>query len=94
MKRERFQLGDICGTPGAIAAAEAGGIDLLGLVIRHQRGDWGDITGADIRANETALVSQPPGRIVSMYPTASGSFYVITERDRSATTVMLVVEDR
>lgn len=57
------------------------------LVSRHLAGDWGDLGKEDKQANEDAI--QHGDRILSMYQLKGEKFYVITEWDRSATTVML-----
>lgn len=55
---------------------------------RHERGDWGDLCAEDMETNERAL--QNGGRLFSRYHDGmSVKFYVITEADRSATTVLL-----
>jgi hypothetical protein len=73
----RFELGRIVATPGAIDRAEAVGVNLLGLLARHARGDWGDLGAQDKRANEDALKSG--ARILSAYGTGDTKLYVITE---------------
>ena len=55
---------------------------------RHAVGDWGEIKEFDHRANETALRERH--RLLSVYWTAEDvKFYIITEADRSYTTVLL-----
>lgn len=55
---------------------------------RHVRGDWGDVDADDSRANELAL--QFDARILSSYQSAKKvTFWIITEADRSQTTVLL-----
>lgn len=55
---------------------------------RHIRGDWGDVDSHDWAANQAALVDG--SRLLSVYRTVEGTtFYVITEHDRSITTVLL-----
>ena len=60
------------------------------LILRHRVGDWGDLCDEDQDANWLALEFDL--RILSRYNTPAGDFYVITEWDRSYTTVMLVSE--
>lgn len=58
---------------------------------RHSRGDWGDVCSEDWQANDQAL--QNGGRLLSVYHTVSGTkFWIITEADRSATTILLPEE--
>lgn len=82
-----FELGKICATPGA-AALE---IDLGQLLHRHHCGDWGEELGEDDRqANEAAL--RKGKRILSCYMVSGVRLYIITEWNRSVTTVMLADE--
>jgi uncharacterized protein with GYD domain len=60
---------------------------------RHSKGDWGELKEHDRRANEQAL--KEGGRLLSVYWSKEDvKFYVITEADRSATTVLLAEEYR
>jgi hypothetical protein len=88
----RLALGHVVATPGALRAVRAHGLDVLGLVHRHARGDWGDLSHADALANDLALDPACPARVLSAYETAGGRLWVITEADRSATTVLLPSE--
>ena len=55
---------------------------------RHQAGDWGDLGEEDTQANQRAL--EVGERLLSVYRTPSGiKTYVITEWDRSVTTILL-----
>lgn len=87
-----FSLGQIVATPSALAAIERGVRDTMHYVRQHQRGDWGDVCREDAQANEDAV--RLGMRILSVYhllPTAV-KVYVITEHDRSVTTVLLASE--
>jgi len=78
-------------TPGALEALEGSGETPLDLIKRHVSGDWGDVCADDAEANEAAL--KDGDRILSVYHTSKGEkVYVITEWDRSATTVLLASE--
>jgi len=81
-----FPLGRVCMTAG-VAALELDPEEIFRLVRRHHCGDWGDLADDDKRANDLDL--KEGGRLLSRYDTGAGSFYVITEWDRSVTTVML-----
>jgi hypothetical protein len=81
-----FSLGRILATPGALAMARAHGLDLAALVARHRTGDWGDLCAEDRAANERAL--RTGARLLSRYDTPGGTLWVITEADRSATTIL------
>ena len=55
---------------------------------RHGRGDWGDLAEHDLKENQVALAQNL--RLFSVYrDRANTKFYVITEHDRSVTTVLL-----
>lgn len=84
-KRIRFQSGTVVTTVGALQLADNHAI--LELLRRHLSGDWGDLTEDDKKANEHAL--KHGERILSSYRTKSGEkLWVLTEADRSATTVL------
>ncbi len=64
------------------------GKEVLQALTRHLQGDWGDCDPADAEENERAL--QNGDRLFSVYQTSTGTkFWIITEADRSATTVLL-----
>ena len=87
----RFLLGQICATPGAIEAMQEAGQAPLELLQRHQRGDWGQVCPEDSQANEQAL--QDGSRILSVYSLSTGTVvWIITEADRSVTTILLPEE--
>ena len=85
----RVPLGHLVATPGALDAAGEHGVDLLALVRRHASGDWGDVCAADAQANDLAADPALAARVLSAYDTAAGRLWIITEADRSATTVLL-----
>jgi hypothetical protein len=85
---QRFSLGQVVATPGALEALEAAEQDPFTLVSRHQSGDWGELVEADKQENEYSV--QHGFRILSRYRLATGAIvWVITEWDRSATTLLL-----
>jgi hypothetical protein len=62
--------------------------DVKVAVDRHARGDWGDLCQSDWKENEISLAQNL--RLFSRYKDRSGiCFWIITEADRSATTVLL-----
>ena len=81
-----FPLGDVYLTAG-VAALELDPEDIARLLHRHQCGDWGDLDDEDKQANDRDLKCGE--RLLSRYDTEAGPLYVITERDRSTTTVLL-----
>ena len=55
---------------------------------RHARGDWGDLCASDAQLNELSL--REGGRLFSSFTDRMQTrFYVITESDRSVTTVLV-----
>lgn len=86
----RFTLGKLVATPGAIRKAQEMGSPILRLIARHVSGDWGDMTEGDKQANEDALTNG--GRILSAYVVDGVKFWIITEADRSSTTILLPEE--
>jgi len=87
----RFKLGQVVATPGALAALEASGESLSDYVQRHVSGDWGIVKAEDRRENEVAIMLHM--RIMSVYLLKSGvRIWIITEADRSSTCVMLPEE--
>ena len=86
--KPRFRLGRVVGTSAAVQAiAEAG--QTPGFFLRkHVAGDWGDCCEEDRQVNNDAL--KHGDRILSVYTTLkSVRIWIITERDRSATTILL-----
>jgi len=83
----RVLLGQVVVTPNALSVLS--GEDLASALARHAAGDWGEVDAHDRDANERAL--REGGRLLSVYRSSGGGvkFYVITEWDRSATTVLL-----
>ena len=58
---------------------------------RHMHGDWGELDEFDREQNERAV--DHGGRLLSRYSTQSGTvFWIITEHDRSVTTILLPAE--
>ena len=82
----KFRLGRIVATPNALAHLTQD--DILAGIQRHQSGDWGDVDEHDRQANDQALVEG--SRLLSVYHGAAGTkFWIISESDRSVTTVLL-----
>lgn len=85
----KFILGRILATPGALEALASS--DIHTAMTRHSNGDWGDLCPEDIQANEEAL--RHGDRLLSAYHGQNQTkFWIITEADRSATTVLLPSE--
>jgi hypothetical protein len=84
----KFPLGQVVATPGALAALQAVGEEALTYLRRHAQGEWGNLDAEDIAENEFSLVSG--FRLLSAYTLTDGiHIWVITEADRSATTLLL-----
>lgn len=82
-----FPLGQVFITPGALAVD----IDFSLYLHRHQSGDWGDLDREDRAENNFSLKTGL--RVLSAYHTSAGvKFWIITEADRSATTILLPSE--
>lgn len=86
MLPSRFPLGEVVITAHARACLPD--MEVLKALHRHAQADWGDLTEDDRDANEQALLHGD--RLFSSYRPAKGEkFYIITEADRSVTTVLL-----
>lgn len=85
----KFSPGEVYVTTGAKKALSQP--ELIRFLNRHLQGDWGDLDDEDKQTNEIALQNQ--GRLFSVYHTQNHTkIYVITEADRSATTLLLPEE--
>jgi len=63
-------------------------VDVLNALGRHARGDWGEVCAEDAAENELSITEG--ARLLSAYTDRSGvKFWIITEWDRSSTTVLL-----
>ena len=89
MNTNLFHPGQILATPGALNLAKKG-TDLTGYLSRHLSGDWGDLCQEDKQENDFSLSNGY--RLLSAYETRSGRLWIITEADRSATTLLLPEE--
>ena len=81
-----FRLGTVVATPGALALE----LDFRPYLAMHQCGFWGDVPPEDWQEND--LSAKEGFRILSAYVVANGRFWIITEHDRSSTTVLLPEE--
>lgn len=86
-----FRLGKVLITPGAIFALVEANQSAVALLERHAYGDWGDLAVEDWQANDQAL--QEGSRLFSAYTLTTGCrLWIITEWDRSYTTLLLPME--
>lgn len=84
----RFPMGRPAITPAAEGALEAAGVPAILLLARHIHGDWGNLPVEDQTANELALLTGR--RLLSSYDLpGSRKVWIITEADRSVTTILL-----
>jgi hypothetical protein len=81
-----FQPGAVVVTPGANDLLKELGFDPSHLLARHITGDWGDLDEQDKEANDIAVLEK--GRILSAYGTGASKLWIITEWDRSVTTIL------
>lgn len=82
----RFKLGNIVMTAEAFRRLSVE--DVSAALARHARGDWGEVSTEDRDRNESALCEA--GGFHSVYHDSNGvTFWIITEADRSVTTVLL-----
>ena len=83
-----FALGQVVATPGALDLLDRTATNAHDLLVRHQHGDWGTVPPEDAEANTGSVVAG--NRILSSYflsPTEK--LWIITEWDRSVTTLLL-----
>jgi hypothetical protein len=83
-------LGRVVATPRALKVLVEAGEDPVRYLACHASGDWGEVDDHDRRENELSL--RHGWRIVSSYPVGEKSVWVITEADRSVTTILLPEE--
>jgi hypothetical protein len=82
----QVSLGQLVATPAALESVTQE--QMLGALRRHVSADWGDVDKEDWKTNDYALAHGE--RLLSAYHTEDGTkFWIITECDRSATTVLL-----
>jgi hypothetical protein len=79
-------LGQIVATRNA--ADQLSNTTILKALARHCAGDWGDVCEEDWQSNDAAMVAG--NRLLSSYRSPDGvKFWIITEWDRSLTTILL-----
>ena len=87
----RFALGQTFITPGAEEALQIAGQTAIEFLRRHISGDWGELSDEDVKENEFSL--KEGLRLLRAYQTGKGQkLWIITEADRSATTILLPSE--
>jgi len=83
-------LGKVVATPGALNLLTDAGEDAFDYLARHATGDWGELCTFDRRQNKSAL--REGARVLSSYPVGEDRVWIITEADRSVTTILLPEE--
>lgn len=78
-----FSPGEIFATQGAVNL----GINLMPYLFRHLTGDWGELDEFDRQQNDLAV--RDGSRILSAYQMPAGKLWIITEANRTATTLLL-----
>lgn len=81
----KFPLGSVVATPNATQAFDRE--FLAASLKRHSDGDWGDVRQTDRDENEEAL--KQGFRLLSIYKKDGKELFIITEADRSVTTLLL-----
>jgi hypothetical protein len=85
-----FPLGRVVATPGALRLLTEAGAYPFDYLARHATGDWGNLCAFDRRQNEIAL--REGYRVLSSYDVSAERVWIITEADRSVTTILLPEE--
>ncbi len=98
----KFPLGKVVATPGALELLARTNTTPLELLARHVCGDWGDLGADDARENDFSLQNglrllsayklPPPPSDTSAAAGTPEAIWIITERDRSVTTLLLPEE--
>jgi len=89
LSQPRFRAGQLVMTAGVNDLVQRGALDPVPYLQRHRHGDWGDLCNDDKRQNDAALKSGED-RLFSSYQVAPGlKLWIITEWDRSVTTLLL-----
>lgn len=85
-----FCLGQVVATPAALSLLDEHNKTPSEFLRRHQSGDWGELCKEDQQANDSAL--KHGDRIFSAYKIDDEKVWIITEADRSSTTLLLPSE--
>lgn len=86
-----FSPGQIVATPGALEAMQELNVLPMQLLQKHLSGDWGSVDDEDAKSNDEAVKNGE--RILSSYRIGEHTrIWIITEWDRSATTLLLPSE--
>ena len=84
-EQPKFPLGRLLITTNALEQLTPE--EVHAAISRHAQCDWGDVCTADARQNDSAL--KHGDRLLSVYPSSARAFWIITEADRSVTTILM-----
>lgn len=90
MTMSKFELGQVVMTRG-IADSDLCKEEITKAITRHSNGDWGDMPTEDKELNDKALESGDD-RLMSSYTINGEKIWIITEWDKSITTVLFPSE--
>ena len=87
----KFKLGQTVATPAALKVLAEAEQSELGFLLKHEAGDWGELCQEDCEQQDRSLLpGAEPERLMSVWHTKLGrKFWIMTEWDRSVTTVLL-----
>jgi hypothetical protein len=85
--RLKFHPGKLAATPAVMKKTDPQYV--MAALVQHLQGKWGTVDAQDAKSNDWAMANG--GRLVSVYPLPNdaGDFWIITEGDRSITTMLL-----
>lgn len=89
-RKSKFPMGQVVMTPGALDVFVAEPKAVMQALGRHAVCDWGDLDAEDKASNDAALTERE--RLLSAYVVKGTKIWVITEADRSSTTLLLPSE--
>ena len=90
----KFDLGKTLMTKGILKTMETDNLfrnEITQAFAKYMNGDWGDTCKEDSEMNDKALTNYDD-RIVAVYKTSKGEVFIITEMDRSCTTILFTNE--
>lgn len=93
MTTKKLELGHTVMTAGIAALTETNHTfarQILACLDRHAHGDWGVVDAQDKELNDEALALG--NRVLSAYIIEGTKIWIITEWDRSVTTILLPME--
>lgn len=91
MNTTTLELGQIVATTGVDAwFTPARRVAVAECIVRHRHGDWGDVCDEDAALNDAAVEQEC--RVLSAYTVEDTKLWIITEWDRSVTTVLFPEE--